>query len=398
MKRGVWHQCGHNGQLIAAELLEANIGVGAIVSPKDVALPRAVNHSERYRDAGASVLLDPQFYEPQFADGKLGTYPTTDFRKSVRTLTKLQTQVRAGLSKAIEEENRTLRTAAVVAPALPYEADRQDIVELNARLFDAAKSAGDAIGVPTYATVVLGRSATNAKVAQSILSGPTDLQADGWYYGFEFEEERLPTDAAAVFRYAASALVLACTKKPVLHAWAGPLANISFGAGARGAAIGIWQNLWGFDRTRWQPTGERGGGAATPRFFSVPLWGTIVHPDETGQLSAAWRQRVMQLSPYSQMAARLGTHWSGRDAQKHMVHVITEAVAPLAKLKNARRAMNSTVAMLRTAAAMHRTLQREGIQLRDNTGAYQAPWSEAGGRMLNDLREEYDYLEEIGGP
>ena len=51
----------------------------------------------------------------------------------------------------------------LIAPAIPYEAARPDITQLNARLFLAAKAAGDALSIPTYATVVLGSSVTNER-------------------------------------------------------------------------------------------------------------------------------------------------------------------------------------------------------------------------------------------
>ena len=179
MRRGAWHQCGHVGQKIVAELLAINVGVGAVISPKDLALDNASRYSEKYRELGADVLLDPQFYEPEYSAGKLNTYPTAQFRQSIGALGALQPGAMGGLSKALEDENRVLGTAAVIAPAIPYEAARPDIIDLNARLFSAAKAAGDEIGVPTYATVVLGQSSTSEGVANTILSSATALNSDG---------------------------------------------------------------------------------------------------------------------------------------------------------------------------------------------------------------------------
>ncbi|MBN9291307.1 MAG: hypothetical protein J0H36_09385 [Hyphomicrobium denitrificans] len=399
MRRGTWHQCGHNSQILVAELMEAGLGVGAIISPKDLALDKAKEYAAQYRGLGKGVLFDPQFYEPEFAAGKLGTYPTAAFRQSIGALGALQPSVMTGLAQALETENRELGCDAVIAPAIPYEAARPDIVGLNARLFDAAKAAGDAIGIPTYATIVLGHSTTTLDVAQAILSGATALNADGWYYAFEFDaQQRLPTDIEAVYRYGTAGLTLACTGKPVLHACAGPLANISYGAGARGAGIGIWQNLWGFTRSKFQPaTAQGGGGDAPPRYFSAPLWGTIVHPDETLQLPSGLHARVMQHSPYSQNLTP-GVPWSKREASKHLVHVIATATEPLAQSADARQAMSAAIATLVAANALHGAIRSTGVQLRDSTDTYQSAWAAAGTRLLANNTDDYDWLELSGGP
>lgn len=399
MRRGAWHQCGFNSQKLVGELMQAGLGVGAIVSPKDLTLDKAKEYSAQYRAMEKGVLLDPQFYEPEFAAGKLGSYPTSEFRQSVGALGALQPSAMSGLAKAIEAENRDLSCEAVIAPAVPYEAARPDIVALNARLFDAAKAAGDAIGIPTYATIVVGNSATTGDVVQGILSSATALAADGWYYGFEFDaQERLPTDVEAIYRYGHAGLTLACTGKPVLHACAGPLANISYGAGARGVGIGIWQNLWGFTRSKFQQIdGQGGGGDAPPRYFSTPLWGTIVHPDETLQLTPALQSKVMKHSPYSQNLSA-GLAWRKREANKHLVHVIASSTNSLAEMQDARKAMTSTVTALANTNALHGQIKSAGVLLRDKTDTYQSPWAAAGTRLLAQNTDDYDWLELWGGP
>jgi hypothetical protein len=400
MRRGVWHQCGDRSQKVVLEFLRASTGVGVIISPKDLTYDNATDYAARYRDENAGVLLDPQFYEPEYSAGRLGTYPLVNFRRSIATLGALPTTEMTGFMNALEAENRSLQTEAVIAPAVPYEAARPDIIDLNARLFSAAKSVGDAIGVPTYATVVLGQSSTTSDVAHTILSSATALDADGWYYGFEFAQERLPTDVEAIYRYCSAGLTLACSGKPVLHACAGPLALISFGSGARAAGIAFWQNLWGFNRARWQPpAGQGGGGDAPPRFFSSALWGTIIYPDEIAQLTQPLQAQIMVHSPYSgPTAAASGLPWKKWDAYKHLVHVNAATIKPLADLRDARQAMSSAVALLNAANGLHSTIRNAGLRLKDNTDGYQAAWAAAGTRMLTDNSDDYDYLAMIGGP
>jgi hypothetical protein len=60
--------------------------------------------------------------------------------------------------------------------------------------------------------------------------------------------------------------------------------------------------------------------------------------------------------------------------------------------------MNSAVAILTTAKAMHAAISRRGLELKDNTNAYQAEWATAGRRLLSENAAEFEYLEMIGGP
>ena len=401
MKRGAWHQCGFNSQKVVQELLTAGIGVGAIISPKDLSFDNAQAYAKEYKNIGASVLLDPQFYEPEYAAGRLSSYPMAQFRQSIASLGALSPPSLSGLTDALRQENQALGCDAVIAPAIPYEAARPDISKLNARLFSAAKAAGDTLGIPTYATVVLGSSVTTSNVAQTILSHATSAPADGWYYGFEFDNsDRLPSDVEAVARYCSAGLTLACTGKPVLHAYAGPIANLAFGAGARAAAVGFWQNLWGFSRSRYQPpTGQGGGGDAPPRFFSSSLWGTIVYPDEILQLSVALRPKVLTHSPYSgAVSTTAATPWQKWDSYRHMVSKIVERVVPLAALGNARDAMTQVVADLSAANLLHAQIASTGLVLRDGSNVYQPAWAAAGTRLLADYSGDYDWLELQGGP
>jgi len=396
MRRGAWHQCGFNSQIVVRDFIQRGVGVGAILSPKDLSLDNAVSYSEEYRDAGGGVLLDPQFYEPEYSAGKLLSYPMAEFRQSLTALGGLSDAALAGLSAALESENQSLGCDAIIAPAIPYEAARPDIARLNARLFDAAKAAGNALGVPTYATVVLGQSVTTAVVAEGLLSSATALDADGWYYAFEFNDgERLPADVDAVFRYCQAGLTLACTGMPVLNAFAGPLANLAFGSGACGAAVGFWQNLWGFSRARFQPApAQRGGGDAPPRFFSTPLWGTIVYPDEVLQIDAGLQSQVLSHSPYSaQVQPGLGTRWEKWDSYRHMVHKVMERGQQLADLHDARDAMQQVVGDLRSANRLHAQIVSQGLRLRDGSDSYQPSWASAATRLLTEGADDYDWLE-----
>jgi hypothetical protein len=398
MKRGAWHQMGYNSQKLIIEQLEAGTGVGVVLSPRYLNYDNAHTYAEKYTGYGAAVLHDPEFYVPESDQGKLGTYPAAALRASVSHLKKISAHDLNSLSKLLEIENRNVGSAAVIAPAVPYEAARPDLADLNEQLFHAAKQAGDAIGVPTFATVVVGQSATTPIVISEMLSAPTALPADGWFYQFEFQEARLPLDEDEIYRFCVAALTLASTDKPVLHSCAGPMCLLSFAVGATGSAVTFRQNLWGFERTKWLSGDPQGGGGNAPaRFFSQSLWGTIVQPDELILLNGPLRATVITHSPHSTAIGTAPTlPWNKWDANKHMVHIMARGASALAAHSSARISAHAAVDALSRAVDLLTQISASGIRLKDETDTYQGPWRSALLRALSDNAEDYQWLETLG--
>lgn len=393
MERGVWHQFGDRSQLLVKEQLENGAGVGVILSVRDLSRNRLVSYSARYRQLGARVLIDQQFYNPAFSNQKLATYPISQFRASISTLNQISDQDLAQLAALLEEDNTSANADGLIAPAVTYEVGRQDIVDLNRRLFEMAKAVGDSMGIPTYATLMFGRSATASDhTLNAILSQATSLASDGWYFGFEFNDPRLPASKDDVIRCCSAGLTLACTGKPVLHAYAGPLALLSFGFGATGAGIGHAQNTWQFIRGRWDASTKTGGGPAAPRFFSRALWGTIIYPDETSQLPVAVRNQVLTQSSFSSPTAS-GLGWTRWDANKHLVNIICSTVSDVAATHNPRNNALTAKQLLDNAVQLHQHIASLGINLRDDTNVYQKSWSDAIDSLVSDRQDDYDYLD-----
>lgn len=394
MRRGAWHQCGDRSQILVKEQLQQGAGVGIILSPRDLTRTRALSYAESYRILGAHVLIDHQFYVPDFTNPKLNSYPISTFRAAISSLNQFSDTQLTEFQNQLRIDNAELHADAVIAPAVIYEAGRQDIVQLNARLFTAARSVGDELGIPVYATVVLGRSVTaSEQTISAALAHATALNSDGWYFAFEFEDERIPSSRDAVRRCCAAGLTLACTGKPVLHAYAGPLGLLSFGFGATGVGLGHSQNLWKFPRDRWQsPVAQGGGGDAPPRFFSSSLWGTIIYPDETTQLSPIIRQQVLTTSPFSAPVAS-GLTWPRWDAGKHLVFLLASIITEMSQISGARASALAAAQRLQNAVQLHQAIQQSGIFLSDGTNAYQESWRLALQDVLQNNTTDFDYLE-----
>jgi hypothetical protein len=396
MKRGVWHQFGDRSQNLIQEQLQHGNGVGVILSPRDLSLANATTRSEEYRALGADLLLDTQFYEPSYQNRHLASFELEPFRQSVSDLCKLGDHDLDQLAHRLERLNRDLETSAVLAPALVYEAGRVDIIDLNSRLFSAAKAAAESIGIPVYATIVLGKGVTNSDtVAYELLSHATSLQAAGCYYAVELDDGPTPTDAELVYRLCSLGLTLACSGLPILHGYAGLTGLLAFAFGADAVAFGHSHNLRYFTRERWQERPPQGGaGEPPPRYLSGALWSTIVLPDETVRLRDLW-SRVASPSPFAPASAA-DTNWSRWQANKHLLFVLGNELTRFSIIGSARTSALAAVDHLRRSAELHRSIGNLGIDVKDNANRYQANWFRALTDILQERQADFDYLHLLG--
>jgi hypothetical protein len=375
------------------ELIDNDIGSGVIISSRDVSRHKAVDYSSIYVDMGCEVIIDFQFCKPDFVNSKTESYETNKYRVAISRLKTINDKGLAKLQKHIESINKDLSTTAVLAPAVKYEAGRPDICDLNQRLFEVSKNVGDALSVPTYSTIILGSSITSSiDTINSILSEATSLNCNGWYFGFEFDTyERVPSQTKDVYNCCLTLLKLACTGKPVLHAFAGPLGLLSMGAGATGVGIGHYQNLWQFTRGRFEKSENAGGGGgdAPARYFSKALWGTIVYPDEIQPLDVKLRNIIHTASPFSPESFQNLLPWAKWSSYKHLLYVIGDTLIGIGDDATPRERLQYARDILQNALKLHRKIP---LELKDNSDAYQGNWIEVIDKLTKSNSEDYDYL------
>jgi hypothetical protein len=219
---------------------------------------------------------------------------------------------------------------------------------------------------PTYATVFFGRSITSApSTLKQAVSEATSLDADGWYFAFEFPpDERLPSSPVDVTRCCDTGLTLAETGRPVLHAFAGPMSLISFGFGATGAGVAHSQIMWHFHRKRWEkPTVKGGSGDAPQRIFATGLWGTIVDQDETLVIPKEILEEAVVQTPFSS-GMMINLPLDKRDASRHLVCIICKFVDSQISPFKAGEAAIRAVGVLERAIALHARIREQGIYCR----------------------------------
>jgi len=378
------------------EQLQAGRGVGVVLSPRALSLANAQTRSAQYSGLGADILVDNQFYVPDFSNRYTETYPTEEFRRSLSSLRRITPAETDDLAASIAKINEQVGAAAIIAPAVCYEAGRPETCEVNASLFAAARQAGERLGLPVYGTVILGNSATGSwDTVAAVLDEATALSADGWYFGFEFMQERIPHGLEATLRCCMGGLKLACTGQPVLHAFAGPMCLLSFCFGATGSAIGHSQNLWQFSRTRWQQSERSGGGGNAPaRFFSSKLWGTIVYPDEIARLDVTTANLVLTKTEFTrQLTARPPFPALSRwESNKHLVAILCDTAAAISKADRALSACAAVDKILGESVAIHGRIEAQGVELTDNTSSYQESWRQSLLRLQEERRQDYKVL------
>lgn len=394
MQRGAWHQLGWQHQKMVIEQLQHQAGVGVILSPRDLSFTRAQEYVPQYKAAGASVIVDPQWHVPAFTNTQLDDYPTAELRASVTDLVDISDSALDDLRRKLVAENAALQTDAMVAPAIVYAAGRQDIVQLNARLHETACIAAQELGIPCYGTAFIGESVTNSQqLVESTISSITSLKCDGWYFGFEFSAERIPSSTDAVYRCLRAALLLALTGKPVMHAYAGPMGILSFAAGCNAAASGPSQKQWRFCPERWEPSSTTGGNNAAPaRYFSRRLWGTIVFPDETALLPLAVQNLVFEQTPFAHIP--LPTTWTKTEATKHLTYSICKGIEHVASHAGFAACRHAAEAILSDAVSLHSQIAvQQAIQLKDDSACYQANWRAALNILGQNHGDDFDFLD-----
>lgn len=396
MKRGAWHQFGDRSQRLALEQLKVGRGVGVVISPRDLSPDKAAEYVLEYIQAGAEVLYDPQFFLPDSQVGKLSEWSLNNFRLRASSLGRLTSEEYDGLSSEIEAINRHLHSCAIIAPAVLWSGSNQQSLETNRRLFECAKRAGDAIGVPTYGTIFLGRGATQS-VQQVIttLSDATSVPTDGWYFGFEFAESRIPGDLNEIQRFLIGTIKLAATGKNLVAGYLGPLSLLACAVGASGLGVTHSQNMWGFSAERWRDNqGGGGGGNAPPRYFSRELWGTLVYPDEISKLPGGVPSKIIRSTPFSAQVSIQPPYvsWSRWDAGKHLVYEICTEIDNLVKLP-VRERVSRVLEHLDSATKLYDQISGLGIRLQDRSDSYQLNWKRALEDVANQYSDDLDLIE-----
>lgn len=406
---GAWHQLGSNTHDLAQALLQNNIGDGAILSPKDLDYRLARGSAQGFKNLGKGILWDPQFYDPEHRPKKSLTYPTFEARRSEEELIDLSERGRDALSKALEQINRDLHCSAVIAPALTYQAGSSKIRAVNRMLFTCAKKAGDAIGIPTLASVPFGNSTCfDDSEINAVLNAATALPADGWYVVFEFSGEHFPRKKPEVLRCATACLSLAAARPPLIFGYAGLLSLPVMAWGAAGAGICHQKTMWQFLTRRFQnedtdqaEARSKGGGGKKqiPHFFSDSLWQRLVYTAEVEsvlQLPDTLHSKILAPTTYSPtlQADQPIPFWALQESHKHLLACWARAITDLANIPSLSQRSKEVTRKLDEQLALWEDITPYGFSFKSSFKAkHLSMWRDVSADLSDRRQIDFDWAE-----
>ena len=123
------------------------------------------------------------------------------------------------------------------------------------------------------------------------------------------------------------------------------------------------------------------------------MWGTIIYPDETEQLSPELRAEVMTTTDFSDSLDSGVPAWSRWNSNKHLVSAISSVVSDMAAEMDPRQNIASARARLENAVDLHERIRASGIRLRDDTAAYQNNWISALDKLTAENAADFEFLD-----
>lgn len=401
MRHGVWHQLGDRGQKIAEEQLQHGNGVGVVLSPRDLSADNAKAYSESYRSLGAEVLFDPQFYIPENHSGQQGTYEElSEFRVSASKLIDNSHVELRKLETALKLMSQRYGCTGIVAPAVALEAGRPDSLQVNLSLLAVAKSAANAMSLPVYGVVPVGRSLLNSDLElASVVARMTARRVDGWIFMADSGVDGYCVDENCLKAIATSILRLAQTGVPVMHGCAGPLSLLSICFGATAVGLAHSKNMWRLPLARFLPPDPSGGGgAAPPRVFSKNLWSSFVFPEELQPLPKELRERVITNSKWVSIDPKDDNYFVAQvskwDTNKHLIYMIGSVVSELQSVRNPRKIALQVLDILQEAKSLHAEIASV-VAVKDGANLHTTCWRQVLSEILESKASDYQYLELI---
>jgi hypothetical protein len=266
-------QIGHNGHLLADDILSEGYADGAILSPADYELSDNISISNTIHGEEGDVLFDPQFYIPRTERPGLSTYSYFDefgggdFETS-GVLSEVDELVRGILSTQDQ-----LEVDAYISPARFLDVFSEPKIEIWVELTEAFLEIVDDEGrdIPVFASLpVYQTSLIDVEQRTNLLNRITQFDTDGFYVSAKFDNEvRYPlTGSSNVYAFLDLLNTLKRARYEIIVGHTHQIAHLLFGIGVDAFASGHYQNLRAFDTRRWDPEDEQGGGRLVSKYYS----------------------------------------------------------------------------------------------------------------------------------
>ncbi len=269
-------QIGHNGHILAEDLMAAGDADGAILSPADYEHGDNEDIATTINRENGTVLFDPQFYIPRTERPGLSTYDYFDQYGGEDFETSGVLDEATELATSILNVQNDMGVDAYIAPArfLDVFSDSkiEGWVELTNAFINVAEEQGR--DIPVFASLpVYQASLIDVEQRNKLLNRVTQFDVDGFYVSAEFDlEVRYPlTGSANVYAFLDLLNRLNRARYDIIVGHTHQIAHLFFGIGIDAFASGHYQNLRAFDTRRWDPQDEQGGGRIVVKYYTDKL-------------------------------------------------------------------------------------------------------------------------------
>jgi len=229
-----------------SEFIRAGFASGVILSPRVYTPEQLERHSNEMRGLGATLLFDPQFYEPRTEREKLLSYPYWD-GLNFDTATFDGSRVFQFCENVIEYQVNTLNVSHGVIPGRYTNSITEEWLEMQHDFAETAASLN--LDIPLYASIALGPDViSNQEALYNLLDEITGYPVDGLYFVFRPSQDRFfVRDDGFLYNLLDAFLSLRLQKKDIILGYANQQSIIFAAAGVAKIASGNFRNTRHFN-------------------------------------------------------------------------------------------------------------------------------------------------------
>lgn len=394
-----FHQLGNQDRERCLELLQDDIGSGAIFSPRHMKGKVWKTTVAEYRLPNKELLVDPQYYDlssfQAAANNDLSVGSTGDL---------VNDQVAAKTVAETLGQQRALGATKYLLPCKWAETYTERWLATLESFAEAARNwcTQNADTTPILSTIAISSNIVqDEETIQSLLNDLVALDVEGFYLVVNVDEKLSPGTLKLLRNLLGMVFALKRNSYYVLLGYCDYWAMLAFPFGVDAFAAGGWENRRTFKPTQETFDRPKDQMQRQVKYSSRFLLGRVVFPFEAEVLNeqGIWND-LRDVSPYSPhfdglspsevSAAKL---WREGDSFRHYLWTMHQLAEEFRGLSLPER-VGLVRRRLNLAADMHtRIYQKLGVSLKSD-GRYIEAWREAFESALGDLKGRL--MEEFG--
>ncbi|MDE3841127.1 hypothetical protein C0966_17880 (plasmid) [Bacillus methanolicus] len=228
------------------EFVDSNPNTGVILSPRNCKREQLERHASELKKKNASLLFDPQFYQPRTERENILNYPYWD-NLSFSTVGFASNGAKKLCEGVIRYQVEVLGVSKVILPGRYTNALTEEWLESQYIFSQTADTMG--VEQPIYITLALGPDIVSERQNfDRILNEVVEYPVDGVYVVLMPPKgEFLVTNESYIYNLLDAFLSLSLAGKKIILGYANQQCLIYAGAGVEGIATGNYRNVRSFN-------------------------------------------------------------------------------------------------------------------------------------------------------